>query len=284
MGHMIEQIALERGHQIVARIDIDNRYDMDSPAFADADVAIEFTTPQTARQNVLDAWKRGVSVVCGSTGWDAQGFIQEQTENGRLKNVGLIWSSNFSLGVNILFAMNRRLAQLLQPYPAYTPHITEVHHVHKLDAPSGTAVSLAEQIVESQKTASLKDKSRIPIESIREGEAYASGDFLFPQNIVCDFLELLPETIVFDILGGGNRKSVQLVYVDVDRQRCGKVPKLVNELMGFIGAVDHKRRNIQVSVSNWTLFVKCIQPLGVPISTSRILVLRQSYKKLFLFH
>ena len=165
MGHMIEQIALERGHQIVARIDIDNRYDMDSPAFADADVAIEFTTPQTARQNVVDAWKRGVSVVCGSTGWDAQGFIQEQTENGRLKNVGLIWSSNFSLGVNILFAMNRRLAQLLQPYPAYTPHITEVHHVHKLDAPSGTAVTLAEGL--RAMGYGLRDSE---IESIREGE------------------------------------------------------------------------------------------------------------------
>ena len=165
MGHMIEQIALERGHQIVARIDIDNRYDMDSPAFADADVAIEFTTPQTARQNVLDAWKRGVSVVCGSTGWDAQSFIKEQTENGRLKNVGLIWSSNFSLGVNILFAMNRQLAQLLQPYPAYTPHITEVHHVHKLDAPSGTAVSLAEGL--RAMGYGLRDSE---IESIREGE------------------------------------------------------------------------------------------------------------------
>jgi 4-hydroxy-tetrahydrodipicolinate reductase len=162
---MIEQIALERGHQIVARIDIDNRYDFDSPAFADADVAIEFTTPQTARQNVLDAWKRGVSVVCGSTGWDAQSFIKEQTENGRLQNVGLIWSSNFSLGVNILFAMNRRLAQLLQPYPAYTPHITEVHHVHKLDAPSGTAVSLAEGL--RAMGYGLRDSE---IESIREGE------------------------------------------------------------------------------------------------------------------
>ncbi len=165
MGHMIEQIALERGHQIVARIDIDNRYDMDSPAFADADVAIEFTTPQTARQNVLDAWKRGVSVICGSTGWDAQSFIKEQTENGRLQNVGLIWSSNFSLGVNILFAMNRRLAQLLQPYPAYTPHITEVHHVHKIDAPSGTAVSLAEGL--RAMGYGLRDSE---IESIREGE------------------------------------------------------------------------------------------------------------------
>ncbi len=166
MGHMIEQIALERGHQIVARIDIDNRYDFDSPAFADADVAIEFTTPQTARQNVLDAWSRGVSVVCGSTGWDAQGFIREQTENGRLKNIGFIWSSNFSLGVNILFALNRQLAQLLQPYPAYTPHITEVHHVHKLDAPSGTAVSLREQIQDSK----IRKFEDLEIESIREGE------------------------------------------------------------------------------------------------------------------
>ena len=165
MGHMIEQIALERGHQIVARIDIDNRYDFDSPAFADADVAIEFTTPQTARQNVLDAWSRGVSVVCGSTGWDAQGFIREQTENGRLKNIGFIWSSNFSLGVNILFALNRQLAQLLQPYPAYTPHITEVHHVHKLDAPSGTAVSLAEGL-----RAMGYGLRNSEIESIREGE------------------------------------------------------------------------------------------------------------------
>lgn len=166
MGHMIEQIALERGHQIVARIDIDNRYDFDSPAFADADVAIEFTTPQTARQNVLDAWSRGVSVVCGSTGWDAQGFIREQTENGRLKNIGFIWSSNFSLGVNILFALNHQLAQLLQPYPAYTPHITEVHHVHKLDAPSGTAVSLREQIQDSK----IRKFEDLEIESIREGE------------------------------------------------------------------------------------------------------------------
>ena len=165
MGHMIEQIALERGHQIVARIDIDNRYDFDSPAFADADVAIEFTTPQTARQNVLDAWSRGVSVVCGSTGWDASGFIREQTENGRLKNIGFIWSSNFSLGVNILFALNRQLAQLLQPYPAYTPHITEVHHVHKLDAPSGTAVSLADGL--RAMGYGLRDSE---IESIREGE------------------------------------------------------------------------------------------------------------------
>ena len=168
MGRMIEQVALERGHQIVARIDIDNRYDMNSPAFADADAAIEFTTPQTARQNILDCWARGINVVSGSTGWDAQGFIREQTDNGRLRNVGLIWSSNFSLGVNILFALNRQLARYLQPYPAYTPHITEVHHVHKLDAPSGTAVTLAKGIATMDNGQWTMDN--IPIESIREGE------------------------------------------------------------------------------------------------------------------
>ena len=173
MGHMIEEVALERGHQIVARIDLDNRYDMNSPAFADADIAIEFTTPQTARQNILDAWSRGVNVVCGSTGWDVQQFIREQTENGRLQHTGLIWSSNYSLGVNILFALNRQLARFLQPYPAYTPHITEVHHVHKLDAPSGTAKTLAEDIKANGERLLANGeglKANVPIESIREGE------------------------------------------------------------------------------------------------------------------
>ena len=166
MGRMIEQIALSRGHQIVARIDIDNHYDINSPSFADADVAIEFTTPATARQNILDAWNRGVNVVCGTTGWDAQTFIQEQAENGRLRNVGLIWSSNYSLGVNILFALNRQLAHFLQPYSEYTPHITEVHHIHKLDAPSGTAKTLAEDI----RANGERFQANVPIESIREGE------------------------------------------------------------------------------------------------------------------
>ena len=161
MGHMIEEVALSRGHEIVARIDVGEAFDL-----KDAEVAIEFTTPQTARQNILDAWSRGVNVVCGSTGWDVQQFIREQTENGRLQNTGLIWSSNYSLGVNILFALNRQLARFLQPYPAYSPHITEVHHVHKLDAPSGTAKTLAEDI----KANGEGLKANVPIESIREGE------------------------------------------------------------------------------------------------------------------
>ena len=156
MGHIIEDVALSRGHQIVARIDKDNLYDFDSPAFADADVAIEFTTPMTAKDNILRSWERGVPVVCGSTGWDV-----EQVKESIPPSLGLIWTSNYSLGVNILFAMNRRLAQIMHAYPEYTPSIVETHHIHKLDAPSGTAKSLAEQ---------LEGYTDVPIESIREGE------------------------------------------------------------------------------------------------------------------
>ena len=157
MGHMIESIALERGHEIVCIIDQNNLCDFESEAFASADVAIEFTTPQTAEQNIRRAWAAGVPVVCGTTGWDVEAIKQEAQE------AGLMWSSNYSIGVNILFALNKQLAKLMDSYPEYTPHMTEVHHIHKLDAPSGTAKTLQEAIGEE----------RLPIadvESIREGE------------------------------------------------------------------------------------------------------------------
>lgn len=157
MGHMIESIALERGHEIVCIIDQNNLCDFESEAFASADVAIEFTTPQTAEQNIRRAWAAGVPVVCGTTGWDVEAIKQEAQE------AGLMWSSNYSIGVNILFALNRQLAKLMVAYPDYTPHMTEVHHIYKLDAPSGTAKTLQEAIGEE----------RLPIadvESIREGE------------------------------------------------------------------------------------------------------------------
>lgn len=157
MGHMIESIALERGHEIVCIIDQNNLCDFESEAFASAEVAIEFTTPQTAEQNIRRAWAAGVPVVCGTTGWDVEAIKQEAQE------AGLMWSSNYSIGVNILFALNRQLAKLMVAYPDYTPHMTEVHHIHKLDVPSGTAKTLQEAIGEE----------RLPIadvESVREGE------------------------------------------------------------------------------------------------------------------
>ena len=162
MGHMIESIARERGHEIVSIIDQNNLDEFESNAFASADVAIEFTTPQTAEQNILRAWKAGVPVVCGTTGWDVEAMRREATRREG-DGIGLLWSSNYSIGVNILFALNRQLAKFMEAYPDYTPHMTEVHHIHKLDAPSGTAKTLQEAIGDDR----LKIKD---IESIREGE------------------------------------------------------------------------------------------------------------------
>ena len=159
MGHMIESIARERGHEIVCIIDQNNTDEFESNAFASADVAIEFTTPLTAAQNIAKAWKAGVPVVCGTTGWNIEDIKQDAIE---LKG-GLMWSSNYSIGVNILFALNKQLAKFMKAYPEYTPHITEVHHIHKLDAPSGTAKTLQEAI--GQERLSTEE-----IESIREGE------------------------------------------------------------------------------------------------------------------
>lgn len=152
MGHMIEEIALKRGHEIVARIDVDTPFDLNG-----ADVAIEFTTPATARDNILRAWAQSVPVVCGSTGWDAAELI---AEDKRLHSKPmLMWKSNFSIGVNIFFDLNKMLAEKMANQPQYTSSITETHHIHKLDRPSGTAKTLAEAI-----------GTNVPIESIREGE------------------------------------------------------------------------------------------------------------------
>lgn len=152
MGHMIEEVALSRGHEIVAHIDVGDAFDLKG-----ADVAIEFTTPATAKENVLRAWAQGVPVVCGTTGWDAASLIGEDQQMH--DKPMLIWKSNFSVGVNIFFDLNKELAAAMKAQPQYTPSITETHHIHKLDKPSGTARTLAEQI-----------GTNVAIESIREGE------------------------------------------------------------------------------------------------------------------
>ena len=152
MGHMIEEIALQRGHDVVARIDVGDAFDLKH-----ADVAIEFTTPATAKENILRAWAQDVPVVCGSTGWNAQELLDED-KRLHAKPM-LVWSSNYSVGVNIFFELNKALAAAMSAQPQYTPSITETHHIHKLDKPSGTAKTLAEAIGKN-----------VPIESIREGE------------------------------------------------------------------------------------------------------------------
>ena len=148
MGRMIEEIALSRGHQIVCIIDIDNQQDFESPEFATADVAIEFTTPWTAFANYQKAWKAGVKVVSGSTGW-MKDHGQEVREACTQEGKTLFWASNFSVGVAIFGAVNTYLAKIMNRFSQYDVNLVETHHVHKLDAPSGTAITLAEQIVEN---------------------------------------------------------------------------------------------------------------------------------------
>ena len=146
MGKEIERIAVERGHEIVSIIDIDNSGDIESEAFATADAAIEFTAPGVAYENCKRAMAAGVKVVSGSTGW-----MQQHGEEMKAlcENEGktLFWSSNFSLGVAIFSAVNCYLAKIMNSYPGYSVEMTETHHIHKLDAPSGTAITLAEGIL-----------------------------------------------------------------------------------------------------------------------------------------
>ena len=146
MGKEIERIAVERGHEIVSIIDIDNSGDIESEAFATADAAIEFTAPGVAYENCKRAMAAGVKVVSGSTGW-----MQQHGEEMKAlcENEGktLFWSSNFSLGVAIFSAVNRYLAKIMNSYSGYSVEMTETHHIHKLDAPSGTAITLAEGIL-----------------------------------------------------------------------------------------------------------------------------------------
>ena len=178
MGKMIEQIAKDRGHEIVSIIDIDNQQDFESEAFASADVAIEFTAPQAAYGNFQKAFAKNVKVVSGSTGWmkDHAEDVKKMCKEG---GQTLFWASNFSVGVAIFSAVNKYLAKIMNRFPQYDPHMEETHHIHKLDAPSGTAITLAEQIVDSldRKSGWVKgeenrpyDKATVRVDSLRRGE------------------------------------------------------------------------------------------------------------------
>lgn len=144
MGRAIEEIALERGHTIVLKTSIDNLEDNTEENVRKADVAIEFTGPESAYGNIMLCLNAGVPVVSGSTGWLDK--YEEIKEYCLQKGGSFLYASNFSVGVNIFFEVNRRLAELMAPHPDYDVRITEIHHTEKKDAPSGTAITLAEQI------------------------------------------------------------------------------------------------------------------------------------------
>lgn len=183
MGKTIEQIARQRGHQIVSIIDINNTADFESEAFRSADVAIEFTTPATALGNYMRCFAANVPVVSGTTGWLEH--LDEVKAKCEQEGKTFFYASNFSVGVNIFFALNRYLAKIMNGFPAYDVRMTEVHHIHKLDAPSGTAITLAEGIlenVERKKRWTLETAEQstdLPIHAIREGEVPGIHEIIY---------------------------------------------------------------------------------------------------------
>lgn len=174
MGHAIEQVALGRGHEVVLRINTANLHEMTREKLQEADVAIEFTKPDSAKYNVLDCMSAGINVVSGTTGWNDQ--LQDAKDNAIERNVAFLHASNFSIGVNIFFEINKLLASLMNGREGYNVRVEETHHVHKKDAPGGTAITIAEQIVQklNNKTGwALNDATRqgtIPVIAHRVGE------------------------------------------------------------------------------------------------------------------
>ena len=172
MGKTIEKIALEKGHEVPLKIDLDNQADLNEENLSDIDVAIEFTTPATAFDNVCMCLNAGVPVISGTTAW--QDKMDEAKTLCYEKSGAMIVSSNFSIGVNLFFALNKKLAKMMQPYSDYQLQMSETHHTKKLDAPSGTAITLAEGIMSVNQSKSkwvneaTTSEDTIPIISIRE--------------------------------------------------------------------------------------------------------------------
>jgi 4-hydroxy-tetrahydrodipicolinate reductase len=181
MGKAIEQIALDRGHQIVCKID----KNLSEGKLHEADAAINFSIPDAAADNISSALNQRVPVVCGTTGWlDA---YQQVTQTALEKNTAFLYASNFSVGVNLFFKLNKFLAQMMHPHKEYRASMEETHHIHKLDAPSGTAITLAEGIIENSDLIDWKldedAKDSLSIQSYREGEVPGTHSIKYKSTI-----------------------------------------------------------------------------------------------------
>ncbi|MEN0006792.1 MAG: 4-hydroxy-tetrahydrodipicolinate reductase [Bacteroidota bacterium] len=187
MGKAIEPIAIERGHEIGLKITSQNSKDLTASSIAQLDVAIEFSRPETAFDNIKCCLEQKVPVVVGTTAWldrlDEAKALCEKTGGA------LLWASNFSIGVNLFFAVNRILAKYMADQPQYAVALEEIHHTQKLDAPSGTAITLAEAILaelpnkKSWKNTATTDESTIPIVSKREGQVPGTHEIVYQSPI-----------------------------------------------------------------------------------------------------
>lgn len=193
MGKAIHEIAKQRGHEAVLIIDLDNQADFNAENLAKVDVAIEFTSPHTAFANVIKCLEHKVPVVCGSTGWLDK--LDEAKKVAAENKTGLIVASNFSVGVNIFFEVNKRLAQLMAGQDSYDVTLKEIHHTAKKDAPSGTAITLAEQVLDAvtRKTNWVNDVAQNPAELsiISERIDPAPGTHFVKYSSAVDDIEII---------------------------------------------------------------------------------------------
>lgn len=193
MGKAIEAIALQKGHNIVAKIDQDNIGDLTTLSKVNCDVAIEFTNPEAAKNNLITLLQQGVPVISGSTGW-VEGLAEVEALCLSL-NGSFLYASNFSVGVNLFFALNEKLASLMQDQPQYKATLKEVHHTAKKDAPSGTAITLAQQITathnnyDSWHNSAEEIKGSLPIVSDREDPAPGTHHIKYSSEV--DEIEII---------------------------------------------------------------------------------------------
>lgn len=193
MGHAIEEIAQQRGHQVILRFDINNQEEFTTDNLKKAELAIEFTNPHSAFENLTKCLEAGTPVVCGTTGWlEKLDLVKSAFKE---KNGSFLYASNFSVGVNIFFEVNKRLAELMMEQPSYEIQLTEIHHTQKKDAPSGTAITLAEQVLEKigRKTKWVNHISDNPaeLEIISERTDPAPGTHHVKYSSAVDDIEII---------------------------------------------------------------------------------------------
>jgi len=187
MGHEIEAAGLERGHSFPLIIDISNQEDLNKENLRKVDVAIDFSHPDAITGHIYTCFEAGIPVVAGTTGWHQK--REEVFSACRQMDGSIFHASNFSIGVNILFSLNRYLAGIMKHFSNYSVAIREVHHTQKIDAPSGTAISLAEQLIselpdiQNWKLAGQAGKGDLPIEAIREGDVKGDHTITFDSDI-----------------------------------------------------------------------------------------------------
>lgn len=237
MGHLVEEEAKRRGFEISCIIDKDDKDKYASEAFRNSDVAIEFTTPDSAVEGILACFTQKVPVVVGTTGWDdSLPAIQKMSEKGEGT---ILYASNFSIGMNIFMAMNRYVTNIMNSFDNYDPSLLEIHHVHKLDHPSGTAITLANQLVKIstrikkwvEKELGVKaDKGFLPVYHKREGEVPGIHTITWESD--CDSIVMTHDAKNRE---GFARGAVSAAQWLAGRKGCFSIGDFLSDITGLKG-------------------------------------------------